>query len=148
MSKPSNQDNLTKLLDWINRSTKKRHLVRIAITFVSGVCLLRAFGSAMPLSTLPGNARTAHAQSLSFYEGKTVRLIIGPGGGYDYWGRLVARYMAKYIPGNPAFVVQNMPGAGSVIATNYVYTSPSPTASRWGCPPNKSTWASLSAIPK
>jgi tripartite-type tricarboxylate transporter receptor subunit TctC len=67
------------------------------------------------------SVNTVHGQTRSFYEGKTVKVIIGPGGGYDYWGRLLARYMAKYVPGNPAFIVQNMPGAGSVIATNYVY---------------------------
>ena len=66
---------------------------------------------------------SAHAQSDSFYNGKTVRIIVGftPGGFYDRWARLLSRYMPKYIPGNPNFVVQNMPGASSVIAANYVY---------------------------
>ena len=41
---------------------------------------------------------TAHAQTGPYYEGKTVRVIIGPGGGYDYWGRLLARYMPKHHP--------------------------------------------------
>jgi tripartite-type tricarboxylate transporter receptor subunit TctC len=65
----------------------------------------------------------AQAQSDSFYNGKTVRIIVGftPGGFYDRWARLLSRYMPKYIPGNPNFVVQNMPGASSVIAANYVY---------------------------
>jgi tripartite-type tricarboxylate transporter receptor subunit TctC len=65
----------------------------------------------------------AHAQSDSFYHGKTVRIVVGftPGGFYDRWARLLSRYMPKYIPGNPNFVVQNMPGASSVIAGNYVY---------------------------
>lgn len=76
----------------------------------------------------------AFAQAKSFYEGKTVRVIIGPGGGYDYWGRLLARFMPKYIPGNPAFVVQNMPGAGSVIATNYVYNVAKPDGLTVGMP--------------
>jgi tripartite-type tricarboxylate transporter receptor subunit TctC len=59
----------------------------------------------------------------NFYEGKTVRIIVGftPGGFYDRWARLLSRYMPKYIPGNPNFLVQNMPGASSVIAANYVY---------------------------
>ena len=78
--------------------------------------------------------QAAPAQERSFYQGKTVRLVIGPGGGYDYWGRLLARYMAKYIPGNPAFVVQNMPGAGSVIATNYVYNVARPDGLTVGMP--------------
>src|SRR5258705_2280809 len=63
------------------------------------------------------------AQNESFYNGKTVRIIVGftPGGFYDRWARLLSRYMPKYIPGNPNFIVQNMPGASSVIAANYVY---------------------------
>jgi len=58
-----------------------------------------------------------------FYRGKQVKVVVGftTGGFYDRWARLLARYMPKYIPGNPSFVVQNMPGAGSVVAANYVY---------------------------
>jgi tripartite-type tricarboxylate transporter receptor subunit TctC len=75
------------------------------------------------LSFLVSIGTFAHAQSDSFYNGKTVRIIVGftPGGFYDRWARLLSRYMPKYIPGNPNFVVQNMPGASSVIAANYVY---------------------------
>ena len=63
------------------------------------------------------------AQSKSFYKDKTVRVIVGftPGGFYDRWARLLSRYMPKYLSGNPNFIVQNMPGASSVIAANYVY---------------------------
>jgi tripartite-type tricarboxylate transporter receptor subunit TctC len=65
----------------------------------------------------------AAAQSEPFFKGKTIRIIVGlsAGGGYDRAARLVARYYGKYIPGNPDFVVQNMPGAGSVSAANYVW---------------------------
>ncbi len=58
-----------------------------------------------------------------FYRGKTITLIIpiGPGGAYDTYGRLVARYLGKYLPGSPAIVPRNMPGAGGVIASNYLY---------------------------
>src|SRR5919106_619608 len=75
------------------------------------------------LSFLVSVRTTIEAQSDSFYSGKTVRIIVGftPGGFYDRWARLLSRYMPKYIPGNPNFVVQNMPGASSVIAANYVY---------------------------
>ena len=48
------------------------------------------------------------------------------GGGYDLWARLTARYMVKYIPGNPSIVVQNMPGAGNIIGANYVYSVAKP----------------------
>ena len=63
-----------------------------------------------------------------FYQGKQVKVVVGftTGGFYDRWARLLARYMPKYIPGNPSFVVQNMPGAGSVVATNYVYSVAKP----------------------
>lgn len=58
-----------------------------------------------------------------FYKGKQVTVVVGygPGGGYDLYARLVAKHMGKYLPGNPSFVVQNMPGAGSLRATNWLY---------------------------
>jgi tripartite-type tricarboxylate transporter receptor subunit TctC len=58
-----------------------------------------------------------------FYQGKVVRIIVGaaPGGGYDTYSRAIARHMGKYVPGNPTFVVENMPGAGFLISANYVY---------------------------
>ena len=60
-----------------------------------------------------------------FYRGKQVRFIISSatGGDYDQWSRLIARYLGKYIPGNPAIVPQNMPGGGQIIATNHLYTA-------------------------
>jgi tripartite-type tricarboxylate transporter receptor subunit TctC len=69
------------------------------------------------------SASAVRAQPTPFYQDKTVRVIVGftPGGFYDRWARLLSRYMPKYIPGNPNFLVQNMPGASSVIAANYVY---------------------------
>jgi len=86
----------------------------------------------IPLSLLPEPLRflddTASAQTAPFYQGKTIRIIVGftPGGFYDRWARLLARYMPKYIPGNPEMIVQNMPGASSVIAANYVYNVAKP----------------------
>ncbi len=65
-----------------------------------------------------------HAQSqIPFYQKKTIQVLIGsaPGGLYDRWGRLFAQHMGKYIPGNPNLVAQNMPGGGSMVATNYLY---------------------------
>jgi tripartite-type tricarboxylate transporter receptor subunit TctC len=58
-----------------------------------------------------------------FYRGKSIALIIGysPGGGYDAYGRVVARHLGKHIPGNPAVIAQNMPGAGSLRSANYLY---------------------------
>jgi tripartite-type tricarboxylate transporter receptor subunit TctC len=75
------------------------------------------------LGFIAGFAKMSAAQSEPFYKGKTIRVVVGftPGGFYDRWARLVSRYMPKYLPGNPDMIVQNMPGASSVIAANYVY---------------------------
>lgn len=58
-----------------------------------------------------------------FYKGKRLRMVIGytTGGGYDVYARVLARYMGKHIPGQPNVVPQNMPGAGSLLATNWLY---------------------------
>jgi tripartite-type tricarboxylate transporter receptor subunit TctC len=58
-----------------------------------------------------------------FYRGRSIALIIGysAGGGYDAYGRTVARHLGKHIPGNPAVIAQNMPGAGSLRAANWLY---------------------------
>lgn len=64
------------------------------------------------------------AQSLAdFYKGRQIRMVVGTESGQDYdtWARLVVRHMRQYVPGNPAFVVENMPGAGSLIAANHLY---------------------------
>lgn len=90
---------------------KKARLQLVTTIIVSAVMLI-------PWLTAP-----ATAQSDSFFQGKTIRIIVGlsSGGGYDRAARLVGRHYAKYIPGNPSIIVQNMPGAGSVTAANYVY---------------------------
>ncbi len=69
-------------------------------------------------------SEAAHSESVAeFYRGKTVELLIGaaPGGGYDLAGRTVANHMGRHIPGNPSVIVRNMPGATSLIMTNYLY---------------------------
>lgn len=66
---------------------------------------------------------SANAQSPEeFYSGNTVRVLVGysAGGGYDAYGRLLARYIGNYIPGNPDIVVENMPGAGSLTLANHL----------------------------
>src|SRR5262245_35655750 len=64
----------------------------------------------------------AAAQS-PFFEDKTIRLVLGfsPGGISDLWGRALARGMSQHIPGKPNIILQNMPGAGSLTAANYIY---------------------------
>jgi len=71
---------------------------------------------------LIAGAEEVFAQA-NFYEGKTIRFIVGfsAGGGYDAYTRTIARHMGKHVPGNPVFVVDNMAGAGSLISANYVY---------------------------
>jgi tripartite-type tricarboxylate transporter receptor subunit TctC len=58
-----------------------------------------------------------------YYQGKTITFIVGSGAGtaYDMYGRLLANYIGKHIPGNPTVIVQNMPAAGGLVASNYVY---------------------------
>ena len=81
------------------------------LTFMAALCLLPLFPQ--------GGA----AQGSDFYAGRQVRVVVSTqaGGDYDVWMRLIASYMGKYIPGSPTFIVQNMPGAGSIVATNYLY---------------------------
>ena len=58
-----------------------------------------------------------------FYEGKTIRIIVGfsAGGGFDTYSRLIGRHLGRHIPGKPAVVVENMPGAASLVSANHVY---------------------------
>jgi tripartite-type tricarboxylate transporter receptor subunit TctC len=72
------------------------------------------------------SARPAAAED--FYAGKTMTFIVGSGvgGGYDLQARLTARHLGKHIPGHPTIVVQNMPAAGGMAATNYLYGTQSP----------------------
>jgi tripartite-type tricarboxylate transporter receptor subunit TctC len=69
----------------------------------------------------------ARAQS-PYYQGKTITIIVGygAGDGYDIWARLLAAHLGKHIPGNPNMIVQNMPGAGSMIAANHIYNVAKP----------------------
>jgi tripartite-type tricarboxylate transporter receptor subunit TctC len=67
---------------------------------------------------------SVHADAVAdFYKSKTMTLVVssGAGGGYDTYSRTLARHMPRHIPGEPRMVVQNMPGAGSLTAVNYVY---------------------------
>jgi len=81
-----------------------------------------ALAGAVALAALAAPARAQ--DGAAFYNGKTVSYIVAtaPGGGYDSYGRLVAEFMQKYLPGS-TFVVRNMPGAGHLIGTNALYAS-------------------------
>jgi len=80
-------------------------------------------------------AMPAQSQSVEeFYKGKTVSLVVGfsAGGGYDLYARHLARHIGRHIPGNPSIMPQNMPGAGSLKAANYVYTAAPKDGSAFG----------------
>lgn len=68
------------------------------------------------------------AAPATLFEGKTIRIIVGlsAGGGYDLWARAIGRHLGRNIPGNPTVIVENMPGAGSMIAANYLYKAAKP----------------------
>ena len=70
----------------------------------------------------------SRSDAADFYSGKTIRFVVGApaGGGYDTYTRAIARHFGKHIPGNPSMVVENMDGAGSLIAANYVYNKGEP----------------------
>ena len=71
---------------------------------------------------------TVPVTAQEFYKGKTIRIVVAttPGGGFDAYSRTISRHMGKHIPGNPSFVVENMPGAGMLIGTNYLYKQAKP----------------------
>ena len=70
-----------------------------------------------------GMAAAAHSSTHEFYKDKTLRIIVATaaGGGFDTYSRVIARHLGKHLPGNPAIIVQNMPGAGHLIAANHMY---------------------------
>jgi tripartite-type tricarboxylate transporter receptor subunit TctC len=72
---------------------------------------------------LAASATALHAQGAEIFAGKTITIYVGytAGGSYDLYGRLAARHLGAHLPGHPSVVVQNMPGAGSLKAANYLY---------------------------
>ena len=85
----------------------------------AGMCgVALGLAAAVFLSALPAQAEPIE----DFYRGKTLRMLIGygPGGGYDIYGRLVAEFLPRHLPGKPTIIAQNMPGAGSFAAASYI----------------------------
>lgn len=81
--------------------------------------------TAFAVAVVVAGTRPAGAQSVEeFYKGKRIEYIIGvpTGAAYDIWGRAIGRHMGKHIPGNPSFLPKNMPGASTMVATNFLYT--------------------------
>ena len=78
-------------------------------------------------------------QSQDFYKDKTLNIIVGysPGGSFDLYARVIARYIGRYLPGNPTRIVENMTGAGGLIAANHLYNRVKPdglTIGAWASP--------------
>ena len=86
----------------------------------------RIIPKAVLTATILGAAVILSGPSMAqknFYKDKSVTMLIGSGagGGYDLYSRVLARHMGRHIPGNPHIIPKNMPGAGSIKATNYLY---------------------------
>jgi tripartite-type tricarboxylate transporter receptor subunit TctC len=90
-----------------------RKIIWSVVAMITGVVLLSG---------------AAHATTHEFYKGKTIKIVVGflAGDVYDLWARLYAQHMPKHIPGKPDIIVQNMTGAGSMIAANHVYSVAKP----------------------
>lgn len=82
----------------------------------------------MVISGLAIISGVAHASAEEFFKGKTIHIIVGfsAGGGFDTYARVISRHLAKHIPGDPTVIVDNMTGAGSLIAANHVYSASKP----------------------
>jgi tripartite-type tricarboxylate transporter receptor subunit TctC len=97
----------------------------------------RLFASGLVAAFVVSFGATARGQE--FYKDKTITFIVGysPGGTYDQYTRLIARHIGKYIAGNPNAIVENMPGAGGIIAANHLYNRAKPdglTVAAWAAP--------------
>ena len=75
------------------------------------------------LTTAPADAQSPSPEQ--FYKGNTFRIISGAGNasGYTIWSRFIGQFIGRHIPGNPTVIVDSMPGAGGMIATNYIYNA-------------------------
>jgi tripartite-type tricarboxylate transporter receptor subunit TctC len=87
--------------------------------------------------------------SLAQYEGKTITIVVGfkTGGGYDRTARILARHLPKYLPGKPTVIVQNMPGANSIISANHVYSVAKPDGLTIGTFNRNLVLAQLTSVP-
>jgi tripartite-type tricarboxylate transporter receptor subunit TctC len=94
------------------RTQKQRRSPRLLLPLAAALLL-------PAIALTPATAQDA----AGIFRDKPIRLYVGsaPGGGYDAYGRLLAAHMRRHIPGNPNIVVQNMPGAGSLVLANYLY---------------------------
>jgi tripartite-type tricarboxylate transporter receptor subunit TctC len=98
--------------------------IRTVLILALAVIGYSTFGSTGRAAAPAGAAYNEKAVA-DFYRGKTIRIVVGfsAGGGYDQYSRLIARHLSKHIPGSPAVIVDNMAGAGSIIAANHTFNA-------------------------
>jgi tripartite-type tricarboxylate transporter receptor subunit TctC len=103
-----------------------------------------ALGAAILLALTPAKADAV----ADFFKGKVVRLVVAypPGGGYDVYARALAQVLPRHLPGNPAVIVQYMPGAGSLTATNYLYAAAEKDGTVVLAPSNSAPFAPLQGV--
>ena len=97
-----------------------------------------AFGAALMFATIHAAAPARADAVADFYKGKTITIVVsfGAGGAYGLYTQLLARHLSKFVPGNPTFVPNYMPGAGGIKATNYIYNVAARDGSVIGIPPD------------
>jgi tripartite-type tricarboxylate transporter receptor subunit TctC len=96
---------------------------------------MRSLIGALATATLLAGSAPSHVQSLADeFKGKQFRFVLGAAAGQDYdtWARLIARHLPRHIPGSPSVIVQNMPGAGQMLATNWLYNVAPRDGTVWG----------------
>jgi tripartite-type tricarboxylate transporter receptor subunit TctC len=115
--------------------------------------LLRVRPNHLPGLALAGAIMLAPAAAKAdavadFFKGKVVRLVVAypPGGGYDVYARALAQVLPRHLPGNPAVIVQYMPGAGSLTATNYLYAAAEKDGTVVLAPSNSAAFAPLQGV--
>ena len=96
-----------------------------------------------------GAALTPRPRSANLFKGKPIRFVLGaaPGQDYDVWARFLARHLPRHVPGIPSFIVQNMPGAGHMLATNWLYNIAPRDGTVWGSVSRNIPNAGLQQLP-
>jgi tripartite-type tricarboxylate transporter receptor subunit TctC len=108
-----------------------------------------AAGLALAMVALAAHAPAAAQTAEEFYKGKQIRFIVGTAAGQDYdsWARLLGRHLPRFLRGNPAFIVENMPGAGHILATNYLFNLAPRDGSAIGMVSRNMTEAAILKLP-
>jgi tripartite-type tricarboxylate transporter receptor subunit TctC len=109
---------------------------------------LRRFGLALAAAAMLAPAAARADAVADFFKGKVVRLVVAypPGGGYDVYARALAQVLPRHLPGNPAVIVQYMPGAGSLTATNWLYAGAEKDGTVVLAPSNAAAFAPLQSV--